>query len=60
MQKLRCEVREIGHGRLHDPDDVQPGRINMDVGVDQARHQDTAAAVDDLVIGARRGGRRSR
>ena len=49
-QKPRRKVRQIGHGRLHHPDDIQPGRINMNVGIDQPWHQDTAAAVDDLVI----------
>jgi len=35
---------------LRDPDNVQPRRINVDVRVDQAGHQETAAAVDDLRI----------
>ena len=43
-------MRQIGHGRLHDPDYVQPGRINVNVSIDQSWHQDTATAVDDLVF----------
>ena len=59
-QKPRREVRQIGHGRLHNSDDVQPCRINMNVRIDQPGHQDTATAVDDLVTVATGGARKSR
>ena len=48
--KLRGEVRQIGYGRLHHSDNVQSRRVNMNMRVDQPRHQDTAAAIDDLRI----------
>jgi hypothetical protein len=35
MQKLCREVRQIGHRRLRNADDVQPRRINMNMGIDR-------------------------
>jgi hypothetical protein len=50
VQKLCREVRQIGHRRLRNADDVQPCRINLNMGIDQPGHQDATAAVDDLIL----------
>ena len=49
VHKLRREVREIRHRRLHNPGDVQSRCIHMHMGIDQSGHQDASATVDDLV-----------
>ena len=49
-KKPRRKMRQVRHGRLHHPGDVQPGPINVHVSIDQPWHQDTVTAVDDLVI----------
>jgi hypothetical protein len=53
-KKPRRKVRQVRHRRLHNPDDVQPRSIHVNVRIDQPGHQDTAAAIDDLVLAARR------
>ena len=53
-KKPRRKMRQVRHGRLHDPDDVQPRSIHVNMRIDQPRHQYTTAAIDDLILAARR------
>src|SRR5271170_6954557 len=54
MEKLCREMRQIRHWGLHNPHNVQSRRIHVYMGIDEPRHQNTAAAVDDHVaVGGR-------
>ena len=44
------KMRQVRSGRLHHPDDIQPGRIHMNVGIDQSRHQHAVGTIDDLFV----------
>ena len=48
MHEVRREVRQIRYRRLRHTDNIQPRGVNMDVRVNQAGHQETAAAINHL------------
>jgi hypothetical protein len=50
-EKLRGEVGEVGDGGLGEAGEVESGGVDVDVGVDEAGHEDFSGTIDDFRVG---------